>query len=226
MFKLPSPPRFCPFMDAESCLTPDGTNAWARVKDEGTVQFKAGEYAAAAAKYEEARQLAVSLVWCVRPLLCGGLHARSTSPLRILGSGEPALLERIIQLVLEQAYEPRFAARWDINARAMGLRDSKGVSTGAHVPTGARLDHPDGYPFMRHSKNLLYYDAATGGPVLTELGQPECMLLPNKNAAVAASNAAAAYLKLGKVEKALHYGLRAMSYCPEYPKAHHLTMHD
>ena len=74
-------------------------------------------------------------------------------------------------------------------------------------------------------------------------------LLPNKTAAIAASNAAAgnhtsnlpllvisrpcltdcvcslraaAYLKLeGKAEEALVCALRAVAYCPEYPKAHH-----
>jgi hypothetical protein len=221
MFKLPEPPRFCELMDAESCLTADGTDAWAEAKEEGTALFKAGEWSAAAAKYVEAESRALSNQWRVRPLLCGCLHARSTSPLRILGSGEPALLEKIIELVLEQSYEKRFAARMDVVARPLGRRDSTGRRAGKYVPTGARADHPEGYPLRRYSEKLLYFDAATGGAILTELGQPEGLTLPNKNAAIAASNAAAAYLKLDDAEKALRCGLRAVSYCPEYPKAHH-----
>jgi hypothetical protein len=158
MFKLPYPPRFCELMDAESCLSPDGTDAWSRAKDEGTALFKAGKWAEAVAKYLDAEKRALSSVWRVRPLLCGGLHARSTSPLRILGSGEPALLEQIIELVLSQSYEERFAARLDITTRPLGRRNSRGQSTGEYVPTGARSDHPDGYPHMRHSEKLLYCD--------------------------------------------------------------------
>jgi hypothetical protein len=64
------------------------------------------------------------------------------------------------------------------------------------VPTAQRDDHPEGYPLLRGRAGALAWDAATGGAVLTKLGQPEGLVLPNKNAAVCASNAAAALLQV------------------------------
>ena len=226
MFRLPAPPRFCELSDADSQLAPDGTEAWSRVKDEGTALFKAGEWEAAASKYMEGFRVAMSVRAQAMPLLLGALHSRSTSPLRVLGDSEPRLLERIIQTVYLN-HEPRFAARLDINAKPVANRDSKGVRCGEFVPTSARDDHPAGYPHKRvdgtvHDPPPLLWDAARGGSVLTELGQPEGLYLPNKNGAICAANAAAAYLKLeGRAEDALKCGLQAVACCPEYPKASH-----
>ena len=218
MFQLPAPPRFCELSDADSQLAPDGTDAWSRVKDEGTALFKAGEWEAAATKYMEGFRVAMSVRAQAMPLLLGALHSRSTSPLRVLGDSEPRLLEPIIQTVYLN-HEPRFAARLDINAKPVANRDSKGVRCGEFVPTSARDDHPAGYPHKRvsgtvHDPPPLLWDAARGGSVMTELGQPEGLLLPNKNGAICAANAAAALLKLeGRAEDALKCGL-----LPRVPK--------
>jgi hypothetical protein len=74
MFRLPEKPRFCPLMDADSCLSPDGTDAWARLKDQGTALLRAGEPAAAADRYLEAERVALSLTAQVQQLVTGALH--------------------------------------------------------------------------------------------------------------------------------------------------------
>ncbi len=231
MFKLPDEPRFCPLMDADSCLSPDGTDAWSRLKDQGTALLKAGLYREAADRYQEAERVALSMTAQVQPLICGTLHPRSSSPLRMLAA-EPHLLEIIIRLVHTRVQHARFGERLDIVAAPRAGRDSNGSTKrfGEYVPTGQRSDHPENYP-LRWSRGTvqpgLYWDAATGGTLMTELGQPEGFALPNKNAAICASNAAAAYLKLGVVEAAedaLRCGLRAIAYACEYPKGHHRVL--
>ena len=133
MFRLPAPPRFCELSDADSQLTPDGTDAWSRLKDEGTALFKAGEWEAAAVKYMEGFRVAMSVRAQAMPLLLGALHSRSTSPLRVLGDSEPRLLERIIQTVYLN-HEPRFAARLDINAKPVANRDPKAYAAESLFP--------------------------------------------------------------------------------------------
>lgn len=69
MFKLPAvgSPERCALAEADSQLTPDGTQMWAELKAEATALLRRPQPRLAAAKYAEAYTVASSMMGPVQP---------------------------------------------------------------------------------------------------------------------------------------------------------------
>lgn len=127
--------RRCEHDDADSCITPDGTSNWARVREKGTQLLRAGSYAAAAEQYTEASLVASSMAAHLQSLL-NGLHSRSSSPLIAL-TGQRELLQAIWQQAVQ--IEPEFRARQCFGRTARRVEHVKRSNTTISVLLGRPL---------------------------------------------------------------------------------------